>query len=254
MTNRASSKNVRMYDNLEALSRAAAEALVKLAQKTVAERSRFTLVLSGGSTPRTLYRLLADDYRGEMPWAEMHVFFADERCVPPDDPRRNYRLAREALLDPAPIPTSQVHPMPTCHAAPESAAAEYEATLRGIFAGERPRFDLVLLGLGEDGHTASLFPGSPPLQETRRWVVASLAPTEPRQRLTLTYPVLNHAARVWFLVAGAGKQKALRQAVAREVALEVCPAVGVNPADGELLWWVDEAACGEMDRQWEEAE
>ena len=254
MANPTSGMNVRMYDDLQSLSCAAAGAFLELAQETVAAQGRFTLVLSGGSTPRTLYRVLADECRAGMPWAATHVFFGDERCVPHDDPDSNYRLAREALLERVPIPPDQAHPMPTSPADQPSAAAEYEATLRASFPGEWPRFDLVFLGLGEDGHTASLFPGSPALRERRRWVVASVAPTEPRQRLTLTYPVLNHAARVWFLVSGASKHEALRCALLREVAPEVCPAAGVNPADGELLWWVDEAAYGSLNRYREEAE
>lgn len=236
--------DVRVFPNLEALSREAARDLTENIAATAAEAGRFTLVLAGGSTPRALYRLLASEHRDQIPWAQVHLFWGDERYVPQDDPRSNYRLAREALLDHVPIPPEHVHPMPTDFPDPDAAARAYEDMLRSRFASPWPRFDAVLLGLGTDGHTASLFPGSPALEEQERWVAAVRAPVEPSLRLTLTLPVLNHAAHVSFLVAGEDKAPALHRVLAGAPHPRTCPAAGVRPHSGDLIWWVDSAAAG----------
>ena len=178
------------------------------------------------------------------------VFFGDERCVPPDDPASNYAMAREALLGAVSIPPDQVHRMRGEAASAAQAALDYEGELAvafGTTAGNvPPRFDLVLLGLGADGHTASLFPGTRALSEARRWVVANRAPVTPTERLTLTYPVLNAAAHVLFLVSGGDKSRALAGVLAASGDPARLPARGVRPVAGELRWIVDRAAAAAL--------
>lgn len=232
-----------VHPDLDALSRAVAEDLVGVARDAIARHGRCALVLSGGSTPRRLYGLLGTTYHDQIPWSQVDLYWGDERYVPPDDPRSNFLMAREALLDHLSIPADSVFPMPTGYPDPEQAARAYEATLRRRFPGPWPRFDLVLLGLGADGHTASLFPHSPALDEQQRWVVAVRAPADPPQRLTLTLPVLNHAAHVFFLVAGGDRTTALRRALDGATDMRTCPAAGVRPLDGDVTWWVDAAAA-----------
>lgn len=236
--------DLRVHLNLKALSRAAAESLAALAEASVEESGRFTLALSGGKTPRTLYRLLAADYRNTIPWRQVHVFWGDERYLPPDHPRSDYRMACKTLLDRVPIPEENVHPMPTLFPEPQQAAQTYQATLRAHFPGQWPRFDLVLLGLGADGHTASLFPNNPALDEQSRWVVAVHAEAaDPPVRLTLTLPAINHAANIHFLVAGKDKAPALQRTLASGADPKSSPASAIAPVDGKLVWWVDEAAA-----------
>ncbi len=234
---------VHVYPDLEALSAAAAERLVARATQALAERDRFTLALAGGSTPRPLYRLLAGPHRRRIPWERVHVFWGDERYVPPDDAASNYRMARETLLDRVPIPPANVHAMPTDRDAPADAAAAYETVLRDAF-DDAATFDLILLGLGDDGHTASLFPeddratladGALP------WVRAVEAPPRygVRPRLTLTLPAINRARQAFFLVAGAAKRDALHAVLERRD--PALPPSHVRPR-GSAAWFVDEAA------------
>ncbi len=206
--------DLRVCADLADVSRRAAEAAVSTIDDAVRAAGTCSIVLSGGSTPRTLYRLLASEFRARIPWANVHVFWGDERYVPPEDPSSNYRMAKEALLDHVPCPPANIHPMPTHLPSADDAARDYERTLRNHFATEWPHFDLVLLGLGDDGHTASLFPASLALAEKTRWVVAAQAPVEPEVRLTLTLPALTRAAAVHVLVAGATKAKALLHGLA----------------------------------------
>ncbi|WP_457653866.1 6-phosphogluconolactonase [Rhodocaloribacter sp.] len=227
-------------DDAEMIRQAAAE-VARLAARAAARRGRFSVALAGGHTPKPLYEALARDHRDAIPWDLVHVFWGDERFVPHDDPRSNFRMAREALLSRVPIPSDQIHPMPTEGLSPGEAARDYEKTLRRHFEGSWPRLDLALLGLGADGHTASLFPGAPALHERRRWVAEALAPDEPRQRLTLTFPVFNHAGHVHFIAGGAGKAEALRCALDPEARPERCPAAGIRPAHGNRVWWLDRA-------------
>jgi 6-phosphogluconolactonase len=230
-----------------ALARAAAEEVARRAEAAVAARGAFTLALAGGSTPRALYRLLADPgapFRARIAWPAVHAFFGDERAVPPDSFDSNARMAREALLDH--VPVGSVHRIAGELGADE-AAARCEADLRAHFGDAPvPRFDLVLLGLGSDGHTASLFPGSPALAVRDRWAVAGppgLPPLVPR--VTLTLPVLDAARAVLFLVAGADKAAPLRRLVRPRAGEEPIPAARVHP-QGELLVLADEAAAGEV--------
>jgi len=231
------------------LSRRAAEAAVRTINDAVRTAGTCSIVLSGGSTPRTLYSLLASEFRDQIPWGNLQVFWGDERYVPPEDPRSNYRMAKQTLLDHVACPKANIHPMPTHFPNPDVAARDYELTLRNHFVEEWPRFDLVLLGIGDDGHTASLFPGSLALAERTRWVVAARAPVDPQVRLTLTLPALTGAAAVYVLVAGATKAEALRHALEGAGDWIKYPAAGVRVGAESVIWWADrEAAAMAPDR------
>jgi len=235
--------DVRVFADVNELSLRAAEAAVRTINQSVQANGRCSLALAGGNTPRTLYRLLSSQLRDQIPWTKVHVFWGDERYVPIGDPHSNYRMARESLLDAVPCPIGNVHPMPTDLADSDVAARVYEKTLRTYFSQGRPRFDLVLLGLGKEGHTASLFPGSPALEETKRWVVAVKAAAEPSLRLTLTLPVFTHSANVYFLVTGSNKAQALHHVLAGAPDPKNYPASGVRLASGTVIWWVDQEAA-----------
>ena len=241
----ASTPELRVFASLDALNFALAEAVASTINTCVRAQERCAIALAGGDTPRGLYTLLATDFKKHVPWKRVHVFWGDERLVPAGDPRRNDRMARETLLDRVPCPKRQIHPMATrAHQSPADAAREYEDTMRQHFVDGRPRFDLVLLGMGAEGHTASLFPQSPALDEQDRWVSAVTVPADPSDRLTLTLPVFNCAANVYFLVTGAAKGRALNAAMDPATDPRTCPAAGVRPADGKLTWWADAPAAG----------
>ncbi|MFI5331290.1 MAG: 6-phosphogluconolactonase [Desulfobaccales bacterium] len=239
---------IRVFDDPEALSRGAAELFVSTARDAVAARGRCSMALSGGRTPRRTYELLAQPaFRDRLPWAQSHVFWGDERCVEPEDPRSNARLARETLLNHVPLPAGQVYPM-LCNPTPAAGARSYEALLRDFFGAGAPRFDLILLGLGENGHTASLFPGDPVLSEPKRWVAAVYVAEQDMYRLTLTAAIINQARVVAFLVAGAAKA-----AVVQEVRQGLrdprrLPAQLIQPERGELHWLLDQRAAGGLPR------
>ena len=233
---------IQVHPDLEGVSRAAAALFAESARRAVRARGRFGVALSGGETPRRCYELLSAPLLSEeVPWESVHVFWGDERCVPANDPRSNLRMARQSLLNHVPVPGAAIHPM-ACDADPQDAALAYERTLRGFFGAEPPRFDLVLLGLGTDGHTASLFPGSPALAEAARWVVPSQLPGQDFQRLTLTLPLLNQAHLALFLVAGADKAPILARILDPPAAAQPLPAQRIAPAGGEVLWLADQAA------------
>ncbi len=232
-----------LFPDAESLAMGAAERVGEAARAAVDARGRFALALSGGRTPQRLYQLLAEGRGGPVDWSKVHVFWGDERCVPPDDPDSNYGMAWWTLLDHVPIPPDHVHRM-RAEDAPDRAAASYEADLRAFFGGPSA-FDLVLLGLGPDGHTASLFPGSEALNEPFRWALPSRAPegVEPAQRLTLTLPALNAAMQAMFLVTGAEKASVVTDILTDlDSAAARYPAARVRPA-GRLLWLLDEAAA-----------
>ncbi|RNC67950.1 MAG: 6-phosphogluconolactonase [Desulfuromonadales bacterium] len=232
-----------VYADLDALSRAAAELFASQALKAVKERGRFVVLLAGGETPRHTYELLAEEpFRGLVPWEEVHVFWGDERCVSAGDPRSNARMARLALLDRVPIPPEQIHPVAGARP-PRQAAEEYEALLRAFFATAPPRFDLIFLGLGDDGHTASLFPGSAALEERERWTAVTQRPGDAIHRVTLTAPLINQAALVAFLVAGGGKAAVLSELLETPPGPDLLPARLIRPVKGELLWFVDREAA-----------
>jgi 6-phosphogluconolactonase len=237
--------DVRVFADLPALSAAAAEATADTIGRAARAEGRCALVLSGGHTPRMLYQLLATTYRDRIPWPAVHLFWGDERYVPPTDARSNYGMVKDALLDHVPCPAANIHPMPTNAADPDSAARAYEATLRDYFAGSPPRFDLVLLGLGEEGHTASLFPRSPALAERTRWVVAVTAPADPPVRLTLTLSGLADAAATYFLVAGSNKAHAFSHVMSASADPNEYPAAGVRQGMGTVTWWIDRQAARE---------
>ena len=240
---------IRIFDDPEAMSRGAAELLVGIAKQAVAARGRFSVALSGGGTPRRTYELLATaPYRDQVDWSRAHIFWGDERCVPLDDPRSNARLAREALLGHVPIPPVQVHPM-DCSPSPREGARRYEVMLREFFAPAAPCFDLIMLGLGDNGHTASLFPGTPALTESKRWVAEVYVPQQELYRLTLTAPIINGAAAVAFLVAGAAKAAVVREVIQGPRDPLRLPAQLINPQPGELYWLLDKAAAGALSRE-----
>ena len=215
--------------------------LVDVARDAIAARGRFSLALSGGSTPKALYQLLASpEWKPRFDWDKIDLFFGDERAVAPDDALSNFKMASEALLNHVP---ARVFRMEAENPDLEAAARDYEAKIRSL---GNP-IDVVLLGLGDDGHTASLFPHSPQLSETEKWVVATpVASLEPHvRRLTLSFSCINGARHVWFLAAGSGKSARLKQVLEGPSDVLSLPAQGVNP-DGELLWFVDEAAAKDL--------
>ncbi len=241
--------DIRIARGLPELSRTAAELFVGLAEEAVRERGVFRVCLSGGSTPRALYTLLADGgepYVGRVPWDRASFFWGDERTVPPDHPDSNYRMVSETLLSKVPVRQKTVFRIEAENPDAQSAAEGYESLLIkqfGLSAGDLPRFDLVLLGMGPDGHTASLFPGTGTALEQKRLVVTSYVEKLKTRRITLTVPVFNSAACVLFLVSGEGKAEALRIVVTGDTDLDRYPAQAIHPAAGRLIRLVDEAAA-----------
>lgn len=240
--------HIEVFDDPAKLADAAADAIVTAAAEAVAARGRFLIALAGGATPRETYAQLAEPPRSEaVPWDHTFAFFGDERCVPPEHPESNYRMAHETLLGKVAIPAAQVFRLRGEVDDVEVAATEYARTLARVFGvrrGQLPRFDLILLGMGVDGHTASLFPGSPVLKEVFRTVAAvHAAAAAIPERLTLTFPVLNAAARVVVLVAGAEKAKVVKAVLKDRAPL---PAGMVQPTDGRLIWMLDRAAAARL--------
>lgn len=231
------------------LNRRAAEQFVALASEAQGRRGRFAVALSGGSTPQALYALLASsEYRGRIDWPRVHLFWGDERCVPPDHPESNFRMVRESLLSKVEIPPENIHPMAGAME-PKAAAAEYEDALRRFFNSTGlPRFDLILLGLGEDGHTASLFPGSAAPEEEHLWVATAYVGRLNAYRLTLTLPVINAAAQVTFLVSGESKRAIVRQLLGGNKDSSNFPAAKVSPAGGKLTWLIAADAARDLYR------
>lgn len=240
---------IHTYPNLSALSRAAAEYICEIAQRAVNERGIFTLVLSGGTTPRLLYEeLTKEPFASRVDWQHTHLFWGDERCVPPDNPDSNFSLAYETLISKVDAPPANIHRISTETGSAQAAAEGYETTLRQFFppvsASEEqvyfPSFDLVLLGLGLDGHTASLFPGEATQEERDRWVVAveGTSASPPVPRITLTFPVINEAKCVLFLASGSKKREVFQQVVNNPEASSY-PAARVKPS-GRLVWFIDE--------------
>jgi len=242
---------IRVFPDAEAVSRAAAEEFVRRASDAIAARGRFTVALSGGSTPKRLYELLAEPaLRSQADWGRVELFWGDERCVPPDDAASNYHMAREAMLSRLPIPPGRVHRMEAERPDRDAAARDYQTVIARTFGhdadGPPPAFDFILLGMGPDGHTASLFPETAALDETARWVVVNQAPKPPADRLTLTYPVLNAAYEVLFLVAGADKAGVLAEVLEGPPDPKRLPSQGVRPDNGRLVWFVDRPAAARL--------
>jgi 6-phosphogluconolactonase len=238
---------LRRFADKEALSRAAAELFAEQAQAAVADHGRFVVLLAGGDTPRRTYeRLAGEPFRRRIPWGQVHFFWGDERCLPAGDPERNESMARAALLDSVPLHPEQVHPI-RCDQSPEPAAAAYAAELQAFFGTTPPCFDLVLLGMGADGHTASLLPGSASLTEQVRWTAVTRRPEESFSRVTLTAPLLNQAALVVFLVTGRNKAGILRSVLEASSPQQVVPAQLIRPLNGDLHWFVDREAANLLD-------
>jgi len=247
MSTNTQSPEVKVLPDIPALNRAAVDEISRCARESIAARGRFSIVLSGGNTPKPVYSLLADDQKDpakRLPWEKIFVFFGDERHVPPTDAESNYRMAHESLLSRVPIPSQNVFRV-LAELDAEAAAKQYELQLQNFFGinpPQWPRFDLILLGIGPDGHTASLFPGSGALRENSRWVVANRVEKLNTWRITFTYPVLNNAGEVMFMVAEGGKAQILRDILKGENQ-DAYPAQGVRPANGRLLWLVEKAAA-----------
>ena len=229
---------IKTFSGIEELSQAAAKSFIQLAGQSIAERGRFLVSLSGGSTPMKLYERLAKE---RLDWSRVHFFWGDERCVPVVDPGNTYGQTKKILLDK--IGQTNIHRVRS-ELEPEFAAADYAHTLSGFADApfDFPRFDLVLLGMGDDGHTASLFPGSTVNIDTSTIAVIAHYQDRPANRVSLTPKVFNQAREIWFLVTGAGKAKTLRSVIKGEKNLELLPAQRIQPMDGNLVWMIDEAA------------
>jgi 6-phosphogluconolactonase len=246
---------IEVFRDPAALARGVAEQIVARGAEAIAARGRFLLTLAGGSTPKAAYETLAsDDFVNRLDWSRVHVLWGDERCVPPDDARSNYRMAREALLDRVPIPPDNIRRM-RGEDDPQQAAAAYEVLLRELLrdSGEvelpGTGLDLVLLGLGDDGHTASLFPGGTAVRETVRWVVAEYAAAFAMWRITLTPVAINAARNVSFAVSGPGKAARLHEVIDGPRTPDLLPAQVVEPVRGRVTWLVDEAAASRLRHQ-----
>ena len=244
---------ITIFPDTESLISGAADFIAASATRALAARGRFTLALSGGNTPKPVYaRLATAAYRDRLDWNRVEIFFGDERGVPPDDPRSNYRMARTTLFDQVPMPAENIYRM-RGEEDPEMAAAAYTDDLQRLFggdagAGEPPRegFDLILLGIGDNGHTASLFPGLAAVTEKKRWVMAQYVEVVGMWRLTLTPVVINAARQVAFLVSGTSKAAVLHQVLEGPYQPVVLPAQIIRPHSGELLWLLDVAAAARL--------
>jgi len=240
---------IRTLTTPQELFAAAAEEVVRAAKEAVAQRGRFTIALSGGSTPKNLFNLLATNARTVLPWDRTFFFWGDERHVPPTDPESNYKMAEETMLSKIPVAAGNVFRIAAENPDAAAAADAYEQTLRKFFALQPsgfPRFDLILLGMGPDGHTASLFPGSAGLQEKSRLVIANWVDKFKTHRLTFTLPVLNAAACVAFLVSGTDKAPTLHAVLESDAPGEQYPSKLVRPSDGKLIWFIDRAAASQL--------
>ena len=248
-----STRSIEVVSTAADLFHVAAEEFVRVGRAAIGGQGRFTVALSGGSTPKALYSLLAANY-ADFAWNRIFLFFGDERHVPPNDPDSNYRMVNESLLAKIAIPAENVFRVKAENPDAAAAASDYEAQLRRFFElrpedrpGEFPRFDLILLGMGPDGHTASLFPDSPALDEQSRLVVANWVAKFNTHRITFTFPVLNRAAEVMFLASGADKADMLHQVLEGKNTPPL-PSQRVQPSDGRLLWMLDEAAAAKLAR------
>lgn len=236
---------IRVFQDEASLSRAAAEFITAAAKQSVAAKGRCSVALSGGSTPKRLYSLLGSlPYREAIPWPQVHVFWADERCVPPDHAESNFKLASDAFLSEVPLPAGNIHRI-RAEEGPGKAARAYEEDLRTFFGSGAPAFDLVLLGAGEDGHTASLFPGSPALEEKERISLPVYLERPQYDRVTLTLPALNHASHVVFLAMGRAKSGVV-SAILEEKNPQRFPAGLVQPQNGDISWFLDKEAAEKL--------
>ena len=245
--------SVIVKDNKNQLALDAATRITQIARDAVNDRGRFRVALSGGSTPRALYQLLADGsniYRSQMPWSVTDFFWTDERHVPPHDVDSNFRMVNEAMLASVNAPADNIHRIHAEEEKATTAAEQYEATLREVFGSDStqvPVFDLILLGIGTEGHTASLFPGSPLLHEQNRWVGAAWVDKLSTDRISMTLPLLNNGRSVIFLVSGVEKANILRVVLTGNKDPDTYPAQAIAPTHGELLWLIDKDAAGDLE-------
>ncbi|HZU69232.1 MAG TPA: 6-phosphogluconolactonase [Ktedonobacteraceae bacterium] len=246
--------NIAIYPNIDVISQEAAQYIARVARESIAARGRFTIALSGGTTPRKLYGLLGDEpYRGQIDWVLTHIFWSDERCVPPDDEESNYHLAHEVLLSKISIPAVQVHRMPANMPNRDAASREYADEMRRVFGTSGiPEFDLIQLGMGPEGHTASLFPHQASLHEQERLVMPVSVPKPPPDRLTFTPPLLNAARNVLFLVTGSDKSGAVHAVLESPYNPDEYPAQIVRPPNGEVTWMIDTAAAQQLQTKGEQ--
>jgi len=243
--------DIRIHSDSQAVADAAAAVVLEVGREAVRAKGRFFIALSGGTTPEILYRALASPaFADRFDWSRATFFFSDERCVPPNDPRSNYALADKALFTPLNIPPSQIYRMAGESSDPQAAASEYEQQLRlatKTVPSAQPSLDLILLGLGEDGHTASLFPGASILRDRQRAIAATQSPKDPPDRLTMTLAAINRASVVLFLATGSGKAGVVRAILDPKTEAErQFPASLVKPEEGRLIWFLDRAAAAEL--------
>ena len=237
---------IRIFNDLEGISNAAAEIFADAAEQAIVKSGRFSVALSGGNTPRHLHEILSSEpYHDRIQWQLVHFFWGDERCVPADDPRSNFRMARETLLDLVPVPAENIHAV-QCELPPAEGAFQYEAELRKFFGAQPPAFDLILLGMGDNAHTASLFPHTPVLNETERWVSDVYVKELDMYRVTFTAPLINQAGQVVFLVSGADKAVALQNVLEGAYHPQEYPAQLIRPNGAHPLWLVDKAAAHKL--------
>lgn len=241
---------VSILDNAAAVALRTAEEFTALSAEAIRQRGRFSVALAGGSTPKQMYRLLAAAPLSEkIDWQHVHLFWGDERCVPPEHRDSNYRMVHETLIQKIALPVANIHRIPAEYRDLNAAAGSYANELRIFFendAAAMPRFDLILLGMGADGHIASLFPETAALAERQRWVVANEVPQLQTHRVTLTFPVINAAAQVWFLVTGAEKAEMVALALQHKKSSQKIPAQLVQPDPGALTWFLDAAAATQL--------
>jgi 6-phosphogluconolactonase len=242
---------IAVYSDAGALSRAAAQYVVQVANESIVSHGRFTIALSGGSTPRKLFTLLANEpYRSQINWELLEVFWADERNVPADDPESNYHLAQETLLRHVPIPANQIHRAPTEETDREAAAHKYELEIKRVFGTDGiPSFDLIQLGMGPEGHTASLFPHQPSLHESQRLIMPVTVPKPPPPRLTFTPPLINAARHIQFLITGAEKADTLQAVLEGPYQPDEYPAQIVRPPHGEVTWMLDTTVAAKLQKR-----
>jgi 6-phosphogluconolactonase len=249
---------VHIFENIDALSKTVADWIVDHVNKALQQQDRFTLVLSGGSTPKKLHALLAsDDYKNKIDWSKLHIFWGDERFVPFNDERNNAKMCFDTLLDHVPVPKEQIHVMQTENITPEESAKAYEEILKKYFSqtpsddstlrtqnSQLTTFDLVILGMGDDGHTLSLFPGKTEvIHETKKLCTSLWLESQNMYRITLTHPIVNQASAIAFLVTGNGKSKALHEVLKGNYNPDVYPSQIIKSTNDELHWFVDQAAA-----------
>ncbi|GHO95557.1 6-phosphogluconolactonase [Reticulibacter mediterranei] len=243
--------HIAIYPDTNILSHEAAQHIVRVAQESIVTHGRFTLALSGGNTPKKLYGLLASEpYVSQIDWNLVEIFWSDERCVSPDSPDSNYHMAQEVFLSKVPIPANQIHRTPADEADRDAASEAYAREMRNVFGTNGvPKFDLIQLGMGPEGHTASLFPHQASLHEQQRLVMPVSVPKPPPARLTFTPPLLNAAAHILFLVTGADKEEAVQAVLEGDHQPDEYPAQIVQPSQGEVTWMLDTAAAAKLKKR-----